>query len=194
MKHDHFYIIILSVIIYQRGVKIKNYVIVRKPVQKMKEIYEYFRDKENGKTKAGPEPGLVNEDDDVMIFENVGKLRGMKMRGLHRFILEKRSNDKIGLTVQKYVDTKIEQNFIVMIYQESDQTDYNFMLIYDIVKNTICSQVHINPQQKNLKMLHVDNYGFNTFKICRTSQIETVIDPKMGIFAPVKRYVQTAKY
>lgn len=67
------------------------------------------------------------------------------------------------------------------------------MLIYELEKNEIVSQIPINPRKGNMKYLHIDDYGFNSYKICRTTDIVTEKDPKRGMFYK-ERFIQKAKF
>ena len=107
VRNDLFYVIILSVVNYWKGVKMRHYVIVRKPIKKIESLINYCKERQGNKGIRNPqedEPGLVEEEDDVMMFENAQKLRGMKMRATHRFVHEKKANNNIGLSFEKYID------------------------------------------------------------------------------------------
>ena len=63
------------------------------------------------------------------------------------------------------------------------------MLIYDLEKNEIAKKIPINPRKGNMKYLHVDDYGFSSYKICRTADIDQKKDPNRGIFATKDRVI-----
>lgn len=63
------------------------------------------------------------------------------------------------------------------------------MLIYDLEKNEIAKKIPINPRKGNMKYVHIDDYGYNSYKICRTNDITTEKDPNRGMFATKDRYI-----
>ena len=52
----------------------------------------------------------------------------------------------------------------------------NKLLIYDIDLNTFTKQVHINPNNANLRYFYLDDQGHACFKICRSA--EMVVNPE----------------
>jgi len=78
---------------------------------------------------------------------------------------------------------------LAFIFQEQNNDENNFLLIYDIEKNDITRKIPINPRKGNMKYLHVDDYGYNSYKICRTAEIITEKDPNKSMFATRERFI-----
>ena len=58
---------------------------------------------------------------------------------------------------------------MAFIYQEYNNNEHNRMLVYDLIRAELATEIKINP-------IYVDNlynnfYGLNIFQICRTSDI-----------------------
>jgi hypothetical protein len=83
---------------------------------------------------------------------------------------------------------------LAFIFQEQNNDESNFLLIYDIEKNDITRKIPINPRKGNMKYLHVDDYGYNSYKICRTAEITTEKDPNKSMFATRERFIQRSKF
>lgn len=77
-----------------------------------------------------------------------------------------------NLTFEKYVDPNVYINFLAVVYQESFHNKNNYMLILDIDTCEIRKKIPVNPNAINQQYMYVDAQGFNSFKICRTSDVD----------------------
>jgi len=83
----------------------------------------------------------------------------------------------VKLTFEKSADrTKRNINFVPFVYQESQNVEMNSFRSYDIFQNKLTDPISLSPAQKSHEYVYTDDYGFNSFSLCRTSDVfeETV--------------------
>ena len=70
------------------------------------------------------------------------------------------------------MDPSVVANFMCLVYQEAFSSAKNFMLVLDIDTGEIVRKVPINPNAVNQAYMYVNAQGFNSFKICRSGDVE----------------------
>lgn len=78
IKNDTHYLIVFSFANYSNGIRFRSYIFAKKTVQKVKKLFEETYDASN--KYQGKDYGLIQEEDDVQIFESPKKLKSMKMK------------------------------------------------------------------------------------------------------------------
>lgn len=77
-----------------------------------------------------------------------------------------------NLEFEKFVDPSVVANFMCFVYQEAFSIAKNFMITLDIDTGEIVRKVPINPNALNQAYMYVNAQGFNSFKICRSGDVE----------------------
>ena len=65
-----------------------------------------------------------------------------------------------------------------MVYQECYDMNNNVLLIYDIDEMYISESININPNKVNIQYIYIDDQGYNSFKIVRSSEM---VDKSSGV-------------
>jgi hypothetical protein len=86
IKNETHYLVVLSFAHYKAGVRLKSYIFAKKTVQKIKKLFEDSKD-ENKNTRK--DFGLIQDEDDVNIFEGPSKLKSMKMKKVLPYMIGK---------------------------------------------------------------------------------------------------------
>lgn len=65
-------------------------------------------------------------------------------------------------------------NFIPFIYQEKSVANSSMFMVFDIEKYEITDIISISPSLANSEYIHEDDFGYNTFFLCRSSDMQEI--------------------
>jgi hypothetical protein len=157
----------------------KSYVFVVKQVNQMKEIIESKR-----------KIPLIQDDDEVLVLRDFRRqqmvpwrlvkqyqmfdLSDIRIKELLSTELQSyeflRENPKIHLTFAKQLKIKASMNLISFIYQEAHTEKHSYLLLFDIPRCQILNRLSVASKTPDL--LFKDEMGFNTYSLCRTSNVQ----------------------
>ena len=101
---------------------------------------------------------------------------------------------KINLTFSKQLRKKANINFMSFIYQESQNTDRNSFINFDIFQQRMTPPINISPSNESKDYLYQDERGFNSFQLCRTSDIFEQVDSIKSFGQEKKLKKQMVRY
>lgn len=156
----------------------KSYIIVRKTKEEMIKILA-----SNGKIE------VINENEEVLIIKSFNDFSTIKFIDIQEYQIssdDSLKNDdefseddtettkyqNIELTVPSIgcENDKFLLNFIPFIYQERNSSENKFIL-FDITKSEATEIISIQPSPNNREFLYEDENGYNSFMICRSSDV-----------------------
>ena len=158
---------------------------------------------------------MIDEDDEVQVLKSSMETQNVPWHVIRAYQLQQTKTDiivedllkdemdyngapppyrKIKLTFPTILRKKANINFISFIYQESQNTDRNSFINFDIFQNCLTAPITISPSNESKAYLYQDEQGFNSFQLCRTSDVYEQVDSVKSFGQEKKMKRQMVRY
>lgn len=172
------YIFIISSVSFIDEIKRVSYFIVKKTIDQVEQLIQNAYSITSPDLSLSVDQGgpiyLLSPDDEISMIVGPQPETGLEMikfKEIHDFKLGSKIPNQ-NLVFERFVDPSAVVNFMCFVYQEAFSIAKNFMITLDIDTGKIVRKVPINPNYDNQSYMYVNAQGFNTFKICRSGDIQ----------------------